>query len=58
MLLDTIPFEVHFTMINTPNRVKFFVFTCNERGNTYSFNMERDGSDWRVVNTPVWLNSF
>jgi len=50
MLLDTIPFEVHFTMINAPTGVKFFVFTCDERGNIYSFNMEKNGTDWRVVN--------
>jgi hypothetical protein len=52
MLLDTTLFEVHFTMINAPNGVKFFVFTCDQRGNTYSFNMERAGSDWRIVNAP------
>jgi hypothetical protein len=52
MFLDTIPFEVHFTRINVANGVKFFVFTCDQRGNIYSFNMERSGTGWRVVNAP------
>lgn len=50
MSLDAIPFEVSFTMINARTGVRFFVFTCDEHGNTYSFNMERTGTDWRVVN--------
>lgn len=42
MLLDTTLCELHCTMINAPNEVKFFVFACNKRGNTHSFNMERN----------------
>jgi hypothetical protein len=52
MVLDTIPFEVHFTKIDVTNGVKFFVFTCDQSGNVYSFNMERNGAGWRVVNAP------
>jgi hypothetical protein len=52
ILLDTTPFEVHFTMINAPNGIKFFVFACDQGGNTSSFNMERSGNEWRIVNAP------
>jgi hypothetical protein len=52
LLLDTIPMEVHLTRIHAPNGVKYFVFTSDQRGNSYSFNMERNGTEWRIVNAP------
>jgi hypothetical protein len=52
MLLDSYRFKIHFTKINIPTGAKYFVFSSDQKGNTQSFNMERNGTEWRIVNAP------
>lgn len=52
ILLNNIAFRVHFDKINAPNGIKYFVFARDQNGESYSFNMEREDSHWRIVNAP------
>jgi hypothetical protein len=52
LLLDNNLFEIHFNKINTPNRIKYFVFAKGQNGDNYFFNMESEGTGWRIVNAP------
>lgn len=52
MLFDSVPFQVHFTEINTPKGEKLFVFTSDRHDDMYPFTMEKNGSEWRTVKAP------
>ncbi len=61
ILLNNIAFRLHFDKINAPKGVKYFVFARDQNGDSYSFNMEKEDSNWRIVNAPrvndIFLNN-
>lgn len=52
MALNDQMFEFCFENIKTTNGMKFFVIAKDQWGNSYSFNMLRNGDTWRIVDAP------
>jgi hypothetical protein len=52
MVLNGEMFQFCFDNIETTSGMKFFVIAKDQQGNSYSFNMQRNGEAWRIVDAP------
>ncbi|MFL5740208.1 MAG: hypothetical protein ACJ75B_08320 [Flavisolibacter sp.] len=50
--IDDVKFQFQFNKISTPNGRKYFVNAINEQNRKYSFVMEQNDREWRIVNAP------
>jgi hypothetical protein len=51
-IIDEIKYRFQFSKINMPNGKKYFVDATTGDDKKYSFVMEQNNSEWRIVNAP------
>lgn len=52
LVLDHLHLEVHFNGYYAPNGIRYFVYARTSEGTSWSFTMEKDQDEWRIVNAP------
>lgn len=58
IVLNNISFQFHFNEYYSPRGTRYFVYVITGNGNSFSFNMERINSDWRIIDAPKLPDYF